>query len=225
MALRERTRGTTPRDEAELVARARDLEGVSLAAIARTLGEEDARIGLRTKGRAGDLVERALGATGGSGARVDFPDLGVELKTVPVDAAGRPRESTFVCTFPLSIADRTTWAGSWARRKLACVLWVPVIVGEEALGRAVVWRPTPAQEAVLAADFEEIVGLAGAGRVEDLRAHVGRWLQVRPKAANNRERTLAFGPESEPVPALPRGFYLRARFTGAILRDPAALPE
>lgn len=244
------THGPTPKDEGELLRRAKDLQGVSLAEIARTLGVELSHAGLRSKGKAGEIVERALGARGGSGAHVDFPELGVELKTVPVDARGRPRESTFVCTFPLAEADRATWASSWVRRKLGCVLWVPLVFETQSSGRTsivgtasgsgrrasdkassprvgevVLWRPTPLQEAVLAADFDEIVGMVGAGRVEELCARVGRWLQVRPKAAHGRARTLAFGPESEPTSALPRGFYLRARFTKAILEDPSAVPE
>ncbi len=230
-AREDRPRGPCPADVEELLLRARALSGVRLADIAALLGEDLARAGLRSKGKAGEILERALGARGGSAAHVDFPALGVEMKTVPLDAAGRPRESTFVCTLPLAGADRAEWASSWVRRKLARVLWVPLVVGAEGpaagprVGRVVLWRPTPEQEAVLEADFDEIVGLVGRGSVEALSARVGRWLQARPKAAHSRKRTLAFGPEGERTSALPRGFYLRARFTGAILRDPAAVPE
>jgi DNA mismatch repair protein MutH len=97
-------------------------------------------------------------------------------------------------------------------------------LAERRVGPAVLWRPTPAQEAVLAADFDEIVGRAGAGHVEDLDARAGRWLQLRPKAPHGRARTVAYGPEDERITAVPRGFYLRARFTAALLRDPSALP-
>jgi DNA mismatch repair protein MutH len=86
------------------------------------------------------------------------------------------------------------------------------------------WEPTAAPEEVLAADFADIMGLVGAGRVEQLDARLGRWLQARPKAAHGRVRTRAFAREGEPIDALPRGFYLRAGFTAAILRDPAAMP-
>lgn len=222
-------RAPSPRDVRELLERALALEGRSLSEIAALLGLP-LRSGVRAKGRAGELLERALGATGGSAAVPDFPALGVELKTVPVDAKGRVRESTYVCTLPLAGADRAEWTTSWARRKLGCVLWIPLVTGARGgpagprVGRAVLWRPTPAQEAVLAADFDEIVGLVGAGRVEALDARVGRWLQARPKAAHGRVRTVAFGPDDERIEAQPRGFYLRARFTAALLRDPAALP-
>ena len=62
-------------------------------------------------------------------------------------------------------------------------------------------------------------------RIEELTAHRGRWLQVRPKAAHGRVRTVAFGAEGEAIATIPRGFYLRTRFTGAILADLRALPD
>ncbi len=220
-----------PLSEAELLGRARELTGRRLVDLAAALGVSFAGDGVHTKGKAGALVERALGATGGSAAVPDFPHLGIELKTIPVDRAGRPRESTFVCTLSLADADRAEWLTSWVRRKLACVLWIPILAapgiaaGARILGAPSLWRPTPAQEAVLRDDFDEIMGVIGIGAVEELTAHTGRVLQARPKAAHGRVRTAAFGPEGEPVSALPRGFYLRAGFTGAILRDAAAGPE
>ncbi len=220
-----------PADAAALTARADALCGQALGDLAASLGVALDGSGARTKGTQGALLERLLGAGGGSRAVHDFPALGVELKTIPVDEAGRPRESAFVCTFPLASADRAAWATSWVRAKLGCVLWVPIITPPRAsmaarrVGRSVLWRPTAAQEAVLAADFEEIVGLVGSGQIEALTARTGRFLQVRPKAAHGRVRTRAYGPDDELIEALPRGFYLRRRFTGAILIDPASLPE
>jgi DNA mismatch repair protein MutH len=203
--------------EAELLSRALALRGRPVGAA-----------GLRRKGMIGALVERALGATGGSAATWDFPELRVELKTIPVDArTGRPRESTFVCAVSLADADRAEWEGSWVRSKLSRVLWVPVIVdadGAGVIGEARLWSPTPEQDRVLAGDFEEIMGRAGAGDIEGITARIGRWLQLRPKAAHGRVRTLVPAAEGETVATVPRGFYLRALFTAAILRDPPAMP-
>ncbi len=214
----------------DLLTLAASLEGRTLGDLAASVSLSLAGGAERTKGKAGAVIERVLGATGGSAAVPDFPALGVELKTIPVREDGHPRESTFVCAFSLANADREEWSSSWVRRKLACVLWVPVLtpagsaLAQRRVGRALLWRPTPAQDAVLAADFDSIMGLVGVGRVEALDARVGRWLQARPKAAHGGVRTLAYGPHDERIEALPRGFYLRARFTGAILRDPAATP-
>jgi DNA mismatch repair protein MutH len=226
-----------PRSEDELLVRARALAGRSLASVAAELGAENRFEGVHTKGKAGQLVERALGASGGSSATWDFPELRIELKTIPVDASGTPRESTYVCTVSLADAERAEWDTSWARAKLSRVLWVPVVRGrverqgtgptekrEAHLGEPLLWSPTPEQERILAGDFDEILGRIGAGGIEGLTAHAGRWLQLRPKAAHGRVRTVVRGQEGDLVATVPRGFYLRARFSGGILRDPHGLP-
>lgn len=217
-----------PRDEAELVARAHALSGCSVESLAEVWGMQLGGARVSTKGKVGELIERALGATGGSMATWDFPALRVECKTIPLDGRGAPRESTFVCAVSLLDAERAEWSTSWARAKLARVLWVPVEVGDDGsrrIAEARLWSPTREQERVLAADFEEILGRIGAGDVEGVSARVGRYLQLRPKAAHGRVRTGAPGVDGEIVATVPRGFYLRARFTGALLRDAAALPE
>jgi len=206
-----------PRDEAELLARARALRGFAVGAP-----------GVRGKGKVGELVERALGASGGSSATWDFPALKVELKTIPVDfARGVPRESTFVCAASLADADRAEWATSWVRAKLSRVLWVPVEVhadGARRIGEPRLWSPSREQQRILAGDFEDILGRVGAGGIEGVNAYLGRWLQLRPKAAHGRVRTTVRAAEGELVATVPRGFYLRAKLTGAILRDGLALP-
>ena len=47
------------------------------------------------------LLETALGATAGSKAEQDFSHLGIELKTLPINAEGFPLETTFVSLAPL----------------------------------------------------------------------------------------------------------------------------
>jgi DNA mismatch repair protein MutH len=220
---------TPPADRAALLARARALVGRTLGEIAAEAGASLGG-GVRAKGKIGGALERALGASAGSADVPDFPALGVELKTIPVDAEGRARESTFVCALSLAGADREEWATSRVHRKLGCVLWIPILAApgvpteDRRVLEPLLWEPTAAQEEVLAADFADIMGLVGAGRVEQLDARLGRWLQARPKAAHGRVRTRAFAREGEPIDALPRGFYLRAGFTAAILRDPSAMP-
>lgn len=213
-----------------LMRRARALEGRTLADVLADLGLYASQDPLRTKGSAGETIERALGANGGPTRVHDFPELGVELKTIPVTADGAPLESTYVCTLSLADAETQEWETSWVRAKLARVLWVPLVGAhglawqERIVGAPVLWEPTKEQDDVLRGDFDDVVGLIGIGRIEDLTAHKGRWMQVRPKARDGSVRTLAYGADNEAIATVPRGFYLRARFTGALLRDVAALP-
>lgn len=205
----------------ELTQRAAALAGVSIDELASRAGFEVHGEAVRTKGKVGELLERVLGATG-VGAEVDFPGLGVEMKTVPFEG-GRVVESTFVCALPLMDADRAEFESSWVRRKLARVLWVPVHE-RQTVGKALLWSPTAEQEGALKDDFNEIVGRIAIGDIEDLSAHVGRYLQLRPKAATGSVRTQAPGRDGELVSTVPRGFYLRAKFVEGILQDPVRMP-
>ncbi|MGM0577280.1 MAG: DNA mismatch repair endonuclease MutH [Myxococcota bacterium] len=220
-----------PDSEDALMERARALAGCSLGRLAARHGVEVPPDARRAKGWVGNLLEAALGATAGSHAMPDFPDLGVELKTLPVDHAGRPRESTWVCTASLEGDLAADWRGSKVREKLARVLWIPVLaeahvpIGARAIGAPLLWSPSPEEERVLRADWEELTELLRLGRVGDIDARRGRWLQLRPKAANARESKWVLSEEAEWVRVNPKGFYLRSRFTARLLEAHFALPR
>lgn len=213
-----------PTSEQELYERASALAGVPLGELAARFGRVAPPDLRRSKGFVGELVERVLGARGGSHAGPDFAELGVELKTLPVDARGRPVESTFVCTISLRAAGDLEWERSPVRGKLRRVLFVPVEGERERpvplrrLGTPLLWSPSPEEEADLKFDWDELAGRIGRGEVESITGHLGRYLQIRPKAADSRARGRAFDADGAPFAALPRGFYLRASFTERIVR-------
>jgi DNA mismatch repair protein MutH len=215
---------SSPVSEAELVGRAQRLAGVCLGELAARLGRAVPSDLRRAKGFVGQLVELGLGATAGSRPGPDFAHLGVELKTLPVDASGRPVESTFVCTISLPDVGDIEWDDSPVRAKLARVLFVPVEgererpVAERRLGTPLVWSPSAEDERDLKFDWDELAGRIGQGDVEGITGHLGRYLQVRPKAADSRARRRAFDRDGVPFAALPRGFYLRTVFTARIVR-------
>lgn len=218
-----------PADEAELMTRARALSGLTLSEVAARfalLAPPDLR---RHKGFVGALIERALGASAGSRAAPDFEALGIELKTLPVDTRGRALESTFVCTIPLMEIGEVEWASSRVRRKLSRVLWVPVegersiTVGARRIGEPLLWSLPPETETLLRFDWEELAGIIGRGDVETITGHIGRCLQIRPKARDSHARRRGVDIDGARFAALPRGFYLRATFTSEILRQHYAL--
>jgi DNA mismatch repair protein MutH len=204
----------------ELEIRASALQGHCLGDIAQALGlalPEDAK---RAKGFIGQLVEHALGADPKAGSRPDFPDLGVELKTIPRRPNGSVAESTFCCSVKMDASDKLTWDNSRLKKKLSCVLWVPVEhaasgpLASRRIGRSVLWTPSDEEFNALAMDWEDLMGALGSGQRVD--AYAGKWLQLRPKGANAKVRTLGHGEDGAQM-VLPLAFYLRARFTQAIL--------
>lgn len=215
----------TPRSEHELLARAASIAGKTIAELCIDRGEVCPADQRRHKGFVGNLIERAMGVTGrANAAGPDFEVLGIELKTIPMSRDGVPRESTFVCVANLSALCESSWERSAVRRKLARVLWLPVeaerdvALADRRVGRAILWSPSPEQDALLAADWDELAARVAAGEVESITAHVGRWLQLRPKAAHSGVLGRAHDEHGAPLRARPRGFYLRRASTAAILR-------
>ena len=178
---------------------------------------------VRTKGWAGQVIERELGADGVHGP--DFTTLGVELKSVPVTSALVPLESTAVCHIdPVAIAGES-WATSYVRTKLARVLFVALAVPENARSvgdrrvRLVkLWTPSATEEAALRKDFELFVrDYFRPGRAAEITGHLGEVLQVRPKARNASDLRDAYGPDGTPIKLGKHGFYLRPGFVGELL--------
>lgn len=214
---------SSPESETQLFLQAQSLAGYSLGELATRVGLPIPRDLKRDKGWTGVLLERWLGASAGSKPEQDFAHLGVELKTIPIDSAGRPLETTFVCVAPLTGNTGVIWETSHVRHKLHRVLWVPIEgsreipVGERRVGSPLLWSPSEEEEHQLRLDWEELMDLIVLGQVERITARHGEVLQLRPKAANSKALTEAIGARGEPILTLPRGFYLKKNFTGALL--------
>ncbi len=212
-----------PASEAQLIDQAHRLAGYTLGELASLAGLPIPQDLKRDKGWTGLLLEHWLGASAGSKPEQDFAALGIELKSIPVDAHGRPLETTFVCVAPLTGNTGITWESSHVRYKLRRVLWIPVEgersipLSERRVGSPLLWSPSPEEDEQLRRDWEELMDFIVLGHVERITARHGEVLQIRPKAANARALTEAIGEHGEPILTLPRGFYLKKAFTVALL--------
>jgi DNA mismatch repair protein MutH len=212
-----------PRDEADLIMRCRAIEGLSFAQLALHVNQVMPMEPLKRKGWVGLMVEHALGTTAGTKAQPDFHHLGIELKTLPVNARGRPVESTFVTSINLLTIHHETWETSQCFSKLRRVLWLPIEADEtipfvhRRIGRGFLWSSLDEDEAILADDWTELSTMLGMGRLAQVDARIGVYLQVRPKAANARSLCYGFDSEGNKIQTLPRGFYLRPSFTEKLL--------
>ncbi|VAX76562.1 DNA mismatch repair protein MutH [Serratia symbiotica] len=212
-----------PNNEQELFSRAQSLAGCSLYELgnhAKLPIPQDLK---HDKGWVGILLEQLLGAMSRNKPKQDFPALGIELKSIPINAAGKPLETTFVCVAPLTCNSGITWTNSHVRSKLARVLWVPV-EGEQRIplkqrriGSPMLWSPNHAEEEMLRRDWEELMDLIVLGHIKQITARHGTVLQLRPKAANRKATTKAIDERGVPILTLPQGFYLKKNFTAALL--------
>ncbi|OGV47814.1 MAG: DNA mismatch repair endonuclease MutH [Legionellales bacterium RIFCSPHIGHO2_12_FULL_42_9] len=212
-----------PRSEAELLRQCRTIEGLSFLQLADLIGVSIPDEPNKRKGWAGLAVEIALGTDAGNQSAPDFTNLGIELKTVPLNKERTPIESTFITSIPLLTIHQQSWKSSQCFAKLKRVLWVPV-EGESDIpfidrrvGRPIVWSPTVEQELILSKDWEELTELVTTGRLDEIHAGIGQCLQIRPKAATGKSVCYGFDNDGNKILTLPRGFYLRRLFTKIIL--------
>ncbi|HHF4649913.1 TPA: DNA mismatch repair endonuclease MutH [Haemophilus influenzae] len=212
-----------PQTLEQLLSQAQSIAGLTFGELADELHIPVPPDLKRDKGWVGMLLERALGATARSKAEQDFSHLGVELKTLPINAEGYPLETTFVSLAPLVQNSGVKWENSHVRHKLSCVLWMPIEgsrhipLRERHIGAPILWKPTAEQERQLKQDWEELMDLIVLGKLDQITARIGEVMQLRPKGANSRAVTKGIGKNGEIIDTLPLGFYLRKEFTAQIL--------
>ena len=213
-----------PQTLEQLLSQAQSIAGLTFGELADELHIPVPPDLKRDKGWVGMLLETALGATAGSKAEQDFSHLGVELKTLPINAEGYPLETTFVSLAPLVQNSGVKWENSHVRHKLSCVLWIPIEgsrhipLRERHIGAPILWKPTAEQERQLKQDWEELMDLIVLGKLDQITARIGEVIQLRPKGANSRAVTKGIGKNGEIIDTLPLGFYLRKEFTAQILK-------
>ena len=214
-----------PKTTEELLSRAQAIAGLSFGELAAQLSIPVPPDLKRDKGWVGMLLETALGATAGSKAEQDFRHLGIELKTIPINAQGYPLETTFVSLAPLIQNSGVNWQNSHVRHKLSRVLWIPIEgsrsipLAERRIGTPILWQPSEQQERQLQRDWEELMDYIVLGQLDKINARLGEVLQLRPKGANSKSLTKGIGKNGEIIDTLPLGFYLRKAFTHEILQQ------
>ncbi len=212
-----------PRTQQELMERCQQLAGRTLGSIASDVGLRTPENLKRHKGWVGTLLEQVLGANAGNKAEPDFIELGIEMKTLPLNAQGEPKESTYVCTVSMQQSGKMIWQDSWVKRKLSHVLWVPVEadkaipLAERYIGQAWLWQPSSEQEAILERDWNELMDRIVLGEQDKISGKEGEYLQIRPKAANSSIISKGISASGETEFINPKGFYLRSSFTKTLM--------
>ncbi len=214
-----------PLSESELVQRASTLAGKTILMLANEQGVTVPQKLLSNKGWTGELIEYHLGASAGNSPEPDFREIGIELKTLPIGTNGKPRESTYICVVSLLPDDTARWDTSLVKRKLTRVLWVPVEgdpeipLAQRRIGSPFLWSPDQDQENILRNDWEELMEMVLTGKLEQITARYGQYLQIRPKGQNARSVQAGIDAEGNIATTLSRGFYLRTTFTSLILNQ------
>lgn len=214
-----------PQSETELLQLTEKIAGLSLGELAQQANWSIPKDLKHNKGWIGQFLEFLLGTTAGNLSEPDFLELGIELKTIPLNTSHQAKETTYVCVVPLLNHTGLQWQDCCVYKKLKKVLWVPIeanpelALSDRKVGKAFLWSPSEEEMDSLQTDWEEFMEIISLGQVESITAHQGEYLQIRPKAANASVITTGIGENGLRKQTLPRGFYLRTLFTNQILES------
>ncbi len=215
----------SPKSEFELMQLTENIADLSLGELSHRFNWPIPDNLNHNKGWIGQFLEFLLGTTAGNLSEPDFQELGIELKTIPLNTNHKARETTYVCVVPLLNHSGLQWQDSCVYKKLKKVLWVPIeanpelALADRKVGHAFLWSPSVDEMDALQTDWEEFMELISLGQVESITAHQGEFLQIRPKAANASVITTGIGENGLKKQTIPRGFYLRTLFTNKILES------
>jgi DNA mismatch repair protein MutH len=212
-----------PVSRLELLDRAKSIAGLTIQQLANKMDVSIPQSTTHAKGWFGNLLELSLGANAASAPQPDFVNLGIELKSIPIDDNGKPKESTYICVTQLDPVALSSWESSLVKCKLTEVLWIPFEANKNTpvplrrIGSAVLWLPNKHQEKQLKDDWQELCDMIVLGDIDKISSSMGKYLQIRPKAAHSKSLTKDKNQSGANKLTLPRGFYLRPAFTHSII--------
>lgn len=208
----------------ELVSNLNTIVGQNLYSLAKSINMPLPISTTHGKGFTGELLEALLGASAQNLPIPDFPNLGLELKSLPVDNDLVPLESTFVCHAPLTNIRKLTFENSAFFSKIKRVLFVVINAqrDQDFKDRKVLgyffYTPSEDDLATLKSDYKELYELVKTGNIDKVNARIGHIIQMRPKGANGKALTQCIGPDGSIIMTRPRGFYIRRSFTTELVR-------
>lgn len=208
-----------------LIKKAKSIIGYSINDIAKKIKFQITDKVKKNKGCIGYIIEKFLGAYHSNKATIDFPNIGIELKTIPINKYGYPKENTFVCMAPLVRNTGVLWETSYVCKKLSSVLWIPIEsnfdipLKNRRIGYPKLWIPNKIEKEKLKNDWNELMKIIIFGNICNITSDYGVILMLKKKYSNNNIYTQAVGFNGKKIMINPLAFYLRKKFTNFILNN------
>lgn len=211
----------------ELDRHAATLAGATAQELAAAVGQEAYNASPKAPGKTGvgHLVEWYFGKPPNPSDEPDIPELGIEIKSIPLEVRGRgkkdlgPKEPTSLTMIDFRKLAAEDWPASSVHRKLAHILWVPYIhdFDDKRAHRFLApfrWRPDPEDLPQMERDYGIVREVVLAGRAETLSETLSVVLAARRKGVSDGTRKQPFSA----VPAPSRAWALKTSYTSTLLR-------
>lgn len=197
----------------------------------KTIGEVAAELGIdvikdltSNTGWIGNLIESALGAQAGTKPVQDFTTLGIELKTIAINSAGKVANNVFITTVPQETFMMQSWETSHLLYKLQHILFIPIennsekAIAQRRIGRPLFWKPSVDELNVIANDWHNVMMLLAEDKMLKLPSGLGQALTVQVKALSSLQTRTIEDSDGFKHKVLPLSFYLKRSFVQQIIQ-------
>lgn len=182
------------------------------------------------KGASGLIVENLLGIENNNRDEADIPEIGCEIKILPLqknkDGIIKAKEPTAIQMINYIEVAKETWETAKLRGKIALTFWVVYLAkmdgkslnqNEYIIIDYFLDHPNDIQNGVFKKDWEEIQEYIKTGRADQLSCSMGTYLEPKTKGANNKDKTDAPDGKGGTIKARRRAFYYKKNYTNTAI--------
>lgn len=182
------------------------------------------------KGASGLIVEKLLGFENNNRDSADIPEIGCEIKILPLqknrDGTIKAKEPTAIQMINYIEVAKETWETAKLRRKIALTFWVVYLA--KTSGKAMeqndyvivdyfLDHPNDVQNGIFRKDWENIQEYIKTGRADQLSCSMGEYLEPKTKGKNNQDKTDAPDGKGGTLKARRRAFYYKKNYTNTAI--------
>ena len=178
------------------------------------------------KGASGLIIENLLGIENNNRDEADIPQIGCEVKILPLqinkNGEVKAKEPTAIQMINYCEVAKETWETAKLRSKINLTLWVVYLAKENGKAKKqddyvivdyFLGHPNNIQNAIFKSDWEEIQEYIIRGDADKLSCSMGTYLEPKTKGTNNKDKTDAPDGKGGTIRARRRAFYYKKNFT------------
>ncbi len=156
------------------------------------------------KGASGLIVENLLGIKNNNRDEADLPQIGCEIKILPLqknrDGSIKAKEPTAIQMINYCEVAQETWETAKIRNKISLTFWVVYLAKENGVRKRqddyvivdyFLDHPSDVQNGVFKTDWEEIQSYIKRGDADSLSCSMGVYLEPKTKGASSQDKTNA----------------------------------
>ena len=178
------------------------------------------------KGASGLIIETLLGIKNNNNADADIPEIGCEVKILPIqknkNGDVKVKEPTQIQVINYFEVGNEKWENAKIRKKITLTFWIVYLAKENSkkleqedykIIDYFIDHPNEDKLLIFKKDWELIQSYIIKGLGDKLSSSMGEYIEPKTKGANNQDVTNAPDGNGGILKARRRGFYFKKRYT------------